>query len=509
MGDDTALGLTPYHYGLIAGNALFAPSQFALAWIGVTEREGIAKHLDDIVDDILEKETTSTYKDETPELYRLISQKEKGRFGIEDLEEMVFKEYKTKKMVRDSAAREPGRKAKQTKPTHYATMSDKTLVSMKITSRKKGQVERDYNPTFQFPFVQKAEDLTKFDFHRTAQQAYKNLAKGRLFFEGHTQEKIYLDMLKKTVDELHDGDNFVLQKKDVDNDHFRSLKVVDYTAAAGLTKLYQLVKNDQLHMIKTKGAASIDKSRDKVVCPFDFDKRPDLALEAFVRRYHRPDKDSSSDVDEHRGRLMSIDNFFIGKSGFYSPFFQELVRKHDVMKGTMMLHRNLPNYLRNIYMALDEHYYLREGKQTRFRGFGLEWPGKKHQVMSAIYSLDEKPADNSLSISVILSPRTKMPLILYRDFHPSYDIGWDHDPLEGDPLEMINLPSNMGYPKETDRKRWVEKDPRTGLDCVCTLVAPTAEILNRASYFSKLGHRKGVDGSFFVKQYHQHYPNRI
>jgi len=461
-------GLHPFHFGFVLGDNIFPPSEFANAWVGVQNPKDLATSLDSTVDKILAGELT---EEDIPVLHELVTQANDDgeRFDLDNLREMVKYAYGTTKAINRIALKEVN------KSNQIGTLSRKNQFSAIIDSRRIGQIERARDISLYNPFL--AEDLDNaysFRFYGGTLHAQKNRAKNNHWSGGLEHEEHFVVELAKMTEARFAAMKtfYKVNARQIVDDYYRPINVADYDVACALTGLAQIIKNQDTSLVKGLGS----KER-RVLLPFDFDRNPQYAFEAFIRFSKKPKKKGELSKSEKKQRLFEIDNYFIGKSGIVTSEFAELFRQGQVQRGVLIHDKRFTKYSWAVIQAWEEYCY-KEGR--RFSGYSLEFAGTPFQTVSIV--LDDPIRD--LSVRILHDDSFGMPYIMYKDFSPEGGMPQVHKLGDKNPRSMIYKAKDLPGPQGR-QKKWIETDYRTGKDALCFIYEPTEEIRERASELSR------------------------
>ena len=488
------VGLTPAHYGFRVGENYFPPSEFAIGWIAATSPGDLEKILDSEVDKILQ----GKYKrGDIPTFYDLVMQarKDKKRFNLDDLREMAIRTYGTAKII-DRELVMP-----VNSDNAVATISRRETVSMKVDTRRKRSAKKPaYSVTLFNPFIFENNDIFAFRFEGGTLHLQKNLAKDTHWSKGLKQERNFVRNLGKIVEEHartapHLGK---ITAQDVIRDYTEPLRTADYSIAAALIKLNDIVAQELGKVEDSKqykGLRPDTPSLRQVPLPFDFSKTPHYAFEAFIMSHSSGKRANEKSVEK---RLFDVDRYLTGKKGFVTPLFNALYNAHLVKKEVKLANRKFLNSSWALMQAWEEHFY-KEGRT--FSGYALEFAGTSFQTVSVVFD-DKIYKDRDFSVRIIYDDNIGLPYVMYKSFIQGQAANAGTAGLQKHPLAMVNLPRDVDEKKypHFKPKTWYEQDPRTGKLAHCTIFPPTQEIYDRASELSRNA-GKGLAASELKSRY--------
>lgn len=462
-------GLIPQHVGLIREGEeniyMEPPSQYALAFIGVSSRTELKSHLENIVESI---ETGVIRTEDVPILSHYVNNSE---LTIQTLEQLARSHDKTAKII-----------------THEAILTSDS--GYQFTASQRGQVSCHVNPirptrervikrstgeaevTHRQPISVSIYNPQSLEEHRFAggtKHEEKNQKKGHHWCEGLSHEKRHMQRIAKDHPEAYAA-------------YTRNVEIAGYTRACALVGLHKALNSDKEHLVK--GAQNID---DKAELPFDFSPKETtkgtsyagtaLAFEAFLLRYSPMSvRREVLGQESARASLADVDQSLMGKLGFVTPEARRVVETGTFHKGAILQTRHIPEIEAAIIQAFEEHM-LDQGRQ--FKGYSFECVDEPdYRTMSIVFDGESRTHDH-MSVRILYDEHTKLPFVEYKVFKPSRYKGKHH--LNGrDPMTRVNMPKDV---KKSRPLWWRESDWRSGAkeESLCLIYEPTRNIRRRAA----------------------------
>tara|TARA_Y100000310_G_C20675165_1_gene812619 strand:- start:533 stop:2014 length:1482 start_codon:yes stop_codon:yes gene_type:complete len=460
------LGLHPLHLGLVNGQWIAPPSEFALATIGTRRR----KTLDGIVKSICDDVNAGALDvGDTPLLAHYIEQKE---FDINTLASLVQKKEGSQKFIIQSSVLPVSKGAQE-----LVTISPRPQLIIKIDSRgldekKKRDEQKVYDVHIfnhsELPYV----NFTGGTFHSAV-----TLARGIHWNKNIPNERAYLDSLKTTKNKPN------IARKQLT----RHLEVIDYARASALIALEEIIRCGHHNKIRFSGSMDLDP----VELPFDFSikrsgerfGRMKYAMEAMLLRYASPKV--IREITGHKtGRitLAEIDSTLLGKR-IVPGHVHKYLAQGEITKGVMLYNKSFRNHRWPIIQALEKHYFQ---DRRNFQGYSLEFAGTKYQTTSIVFDLPARSAKagRDISMRILFDENFNPPVVNYKVkvTDPRQCKGLKHLSTIN-PMKMINWP--VGRQNEEYTTSYLDTDWRTGELMVCTLREATDGILDVASRITR------------------------
>ena len=452
-------GFRGMHYAFRAGDTFYPPSEFAMAWIGANSPANLGAALDETVDRILKGDL----KDATvPFLNAAVrkARQEERQFNLDDLRLMAEKEYNTTKFIDYEAAMEVNAEG------HEATRSSRDTVSMKIDPRRKRSA-KDESARFVTLYSPFADSGLEVQIEGGSLHAQKNRYRNNHWNAGINHEQNFVNELAMQFAEI-DSLRRTTNAGELQKDFTRLITIADYDAAVAMTVLAKDIKKHPL-LVKQFGR----KRAPPVVLPYDFDRAPELAFEAFMHDHVY--KRRKSHGEPHERPLFSVDTSFIGKKGYITPMFNKAFRAGDVTKEVVIAPgRHFPSPHWAIIQALEEHFYE---KNRRFKGYTLEFPGTQYQTIAMAFENQAAP-DVPFSARIIFDNGTGLPYVMYK----TYALGVaqaSEDNLDFNPMTKVNWAKGMHKGKKPWAS-WVARDTRTGMMALNMIFEIEPKYLSRA-----------------------------
>ena len=476
-------GITGLHYAYRLSDTYFPPSQFAIGWIAIHDESQLGKTLDALI------QNQDKMKNDTPRLHAMIEAAKKyqqehprkalSKIVIDELSELARQKrnYGTDKIIRKNMVQEVNLSGDK------ATMSPYDQLSVRIDTRHK-RSKKD-KAVYTVSLYHAVVDEGKVPlFYAEGGTIHERKRKGQL---NHwtSDDAVFMDDLRKSVAlDFRKDDSDRITAEQVSEEFSKPTQIIGYAYATALIGFAREVRENRIRL----------KQGEEPLMPFDFDRHPEYAFEAFIMAHSFKRGKSQGRLEK---RLFSADVYLSGKDIATRQFIGWYNQGHAT-KEIVKYSRSFEDYSWAIIQALEKHFYLKErpNKQRRyFAGYALEFQNLPYMTVSMVFrnrkEKQDSKAEDDFDVRIIYDSTLKLPYIMYKV--PLMNAQKIITPgLAYHPLSEVNYAKGVS-PGMHEEKSWNEKDDMTGRKVRVMVFEPHKRYLKQAEEISQARGRGAKD----------------
>ncbi|GIU69280.1 MAG: hypothetical protein KatS3mg002_0516 [Candidatus Woesearchaeota archaeon] len=485
-------GLHGLHVALRIGNYYYSPAQFAIAWIATKKKSELEHLLSEVHLKIKQKEKEITEK-RTPLLANLLKNNS-PKEAIKDLEDIAKKSYGSLKIIRNDGAIFTDSEFSNTQSKNQyddvrMTLRENFFAIVDTRGRRTAKNPAYKVSLFNVLGYSLTDIISNFEFKGGTPHSFYMSDELSYWSKGIEREKKHITNIEK---------NFGHEALADYNLH---VDIVDSAVAQVLIKLDNMLKKENTNSdskslnnilennIFKKDIAGIGDSKKELtsLLPFDFNRAPDLAFEAFLRvNKNKSSETGLKSLSNKEKKYFSTDIMLIN-------YFEEFTRKEYIelrRKGLASIEvfisgKYFPKkeFSWAVIQALENHM-LR--KERIFSGYTLEKIGNEYFIGICFRNKDKKERQTSIRI---LYNDLFYPVVLYKTV--------THDDLPmGTALHPMKL-LNFSKPRNKYDVIWRDIDIKSGRKTINELFEPLPDIMLEAGEILLENKVNFINGKFF------------